>query len=175
MPLKLEDKQAIIAEVSEVAVKAHSAVVAEYRGMTVAELTKLRVDARQANVYVRVIKNTLARRAVEGTSLKCIQEVLKGPVILALSGEDPGAPARVFRDFLKTNQKMVVKGVAIGGQLFGAEDLDKVAKLPTREEAIASLMSVIQAPITKFVRTLAEPHAKLVRTVAAIRDSKEAA
>lgn len=174
MPLKLADKQAIVAEVAEIAANAQSAIVSEYRGMTVEEMTALRVKAREANVFVRVVRNTLARRAVANTGYECLQETLVGPVFLAFSKDDPGAAARVLKDFAKTNKKLVVKGIALNGRLLDASDLDKLSKMPTYDEAISQLMSVIQGPISKFVRTLAEPHAKLVRTIAAIRDSKTA-
>lgn len=175
MPLRLADKQAIVAEVADIAATAFSAVAAEYRGMTVTEMTALRIQARNNGVYLRVIRNTLARRAVADTDFKCLQSVLTGPVVLAFSQQDPGAAARVVKEFLKTNKKLTVKGVAIGGRLYGAEELERISKMPTRDEAISMLMSVMKAPITKLVRTLAEPHAKLVRTVAAIRDSKQSA
>lgn len=175
MPLRLADKQAIVAEVADVASNALSAVAAEYRGMTVTEMTDLRVQARKGGVYLRVVRNTLARRAMADTEFACLNDTLVGPVVLAFSQEDPGAAARVIKEFTKTNKKLLVKGVAIGGRLYGAEELERVSKMPTRDEALAMLMSVMKAPITKFVRTMNEPHAKLVRTVAAIRDSKEAA
>jgi large subunit ribosomal protein L10 len=175
MVLRLEDKKAIVAEVADVANRALSAVVAEYRGLTVAELTRLRSEARKSNVYVRVVRNTLARRAVAGTEFECMTSALTGPMILAFSQEDPGSAARLFRDFLKGNDKLQVKLLAIGGQALGGEQLEAVAKLPTRDEALASLMAMMQAPITQFVRTMAEPHGKLVRTIAAYRDQKQSA
>lgn len=175
MVLKLEDKKAIVAEVADVASRALSAVVADYRGLSVADLTKLRSEARKAKVYMRVVRNTLARRAVAGTEFECMTNALTGPMILAFSQEEPGAAARLIRDFLKGNDKLQVKAVAIGGQALDGKQLEAVAKLPTREEALASLMAVMQAPVTKFVRTLAEPHGKLVRTIAAVRDQKSAA
>ncbi len=175
MTMRLEEKQALVAEVAAVAATAHSAIAAEYRGMTVDQLTKLRMQARNSGVFMKVVKNTLARRAVAGTSFECLSDSLKGPLILAFSKEDPGAAARVLKDFAKDNEKLVVTAVAFGGKLLPKSDLDRLAKLPTREQAIATLMAVMKAPITKFVRTLAEPHAKLVRTVAAVRDQKQAA
>jgi large subunit ribosomal protein L10 len=175
MALKLEDKKAIVAEVAEVANRALSAVVADYRGLSVADLTRLRSEARKANVYVRVVRNTLARRAVAGTEFECMASALTGPMILAFSQEEPGSAARLIRDFIKGNDKLQVKALAIGGQALDGKQLEAVAKLPTREEALASLMAVMQAPITKFVRTLAEPHGKLVRTIAAVRDQKQSA
>lgn len=175
MPLKLDDKRAIVAEVAEIAATAHSAIAAEYRGMTVEDLTKLRVAARKDGVHIRIVRNTLARRAVANTPFECMQDSLTGPLLLAFSRKDPGSVARVIGDFAKTNNKLIVKSVALGGKLLAAKDLDALAKMPTYEQALASLMSVMKAPITKLVRTLAEPHAKLVRTVAAVRDSKDAA
>lgn len=175
MALRLEEKQALVAEVSSVAATAMSAVAAEYRGLTVAEMTDLRSKARAGGVYLKVVKNTLARRAIEGTEFACMQDGLEGPLLLAFSREDPGAAARLVKDFSKDHEKLVVKLVSIGGELLAAGDIGKLADLPTYEQALAILVGVIQAPITKFVRTLAEPHTKLVRTVAAIRDQKQAA
>lgn len=175
MVLKLEDKKAIVAEVAEVAATSLSVVVAEYRGLTVPQMTELRAKARESGVYLRVIRNTLARRAIEGTDFACMHEILSGPLLLAFSRHEPGAAARLIRDFSKANEKLAVKALSISGQLLEANALDTVAKLPTRDEAIATLMSVMKAPIAQFVRTLAEPHAKLVRTIAAVRDQKQAA
>lgn len=173
MPLKIQDKQAIVAEVAEVASSAYSAIAAEYRGMTVDEMTALRKQARENGVYLRVVRNTLARRAIEGTDFECMQETLVGPLVLAFSQEDPGAAARLIRDYSKECDKLVVKSIGISGQLMDASELDTLAKMPTYDQAVASLMSVMQAPITKFVQTLNEVPSKFVRTVAAIRDSKE--
>lgn len=177
MALKLDDKKVVVAEVAAVAAKAHSAVAAEYRGLTVSQLTALRKQARESGVYLRVIKNTLARIAVEGTEFACMQEGLVGPLILAFSMEDPGAAARLISAFSKEkeNEKLVTKLVAVGGKLYGPSELEKLSKLPTREQAIGILMGTMKAPIEKFVRTLAEPHAKLARTLAALRDQKQAA
>lgn len=173
--LKIEDKKTIVNEVAVVAKQAVSLIAAEYSGLTVAQLTSLRKSARESGVYMRIVRNTLARRAVEGTSFACIQPELVGPLLLAFSTDDPGAAARLMKAFAKENEKLVVKALAIDNQLLPASGLNQLASLPTRDEAIAQLMSVMTAPITKFVRTLAEPHAKLVRTVAAIRDKKQAA
>ncbi len=175
MALKLEDKQAIITEVAEIAGSAYSAVVAEYRGLSVADMTDLRKKARESNVYLKVVRNTLARRAVEGTHFSCLQEALVGPVVLAFSQEEPGSAARVIRDFVKTHEKMIVTAIAVGGKKLPSSELDAVAKLPTYKEALSTLLAVMKAPISKFVRTLAEPHAKLARTIAAIRDQKQSA
>lgn len=175
MVLKLEDKKTIVSEVAVVAKQALSLVAAEYSGLTVSQMTALRKSARESGVYMRIVRNTLARKAVEGTQFACVQQELVGPLVLAFSNEDPGAAARLIKEFAKTNDKLVVKLVSIDNQLLPASALNQLASLPTRDQAIALLMSVMLAPVTKLVRTLAEPHAKLVRTVAAIRDQKQAA
>jgi len=175
MALNLEEKKALVAEVAGIAAQAHSVVAAQYRGLTVAQMTELRAKARAQGVYMRVIKNTLARRAVAGTPYEQIGPQLKGPLMLAFSKDDPGAAARVIRDFAKTNDKLVATLVALGGQVLPGDQIDKVASLPTREQALAMLLGVLKAPIEKLVRTLAEPQAKLVRTLAAVRDQKQAA
>ncbi len=175
MALNLEQKKAVVAEVAEAAKSAHSAVAAEYCGLTVEEMTDLRRKAREGGVILKVAKNTLVRRAVEGTDFECLQEGLTGPLLFAFSMEEPGAAARLVKDFSKSNDKLITKLVAVGGELFGAGELERLASLPTREQALAMLLGVMKAPIEKFVRTLAEPHTKLVRAVAAVRDSKQAA
>lgn len=175
MALRLEDKQAIVAEVNEAAGNALSAVLADYRGLTVEKMTDLRKQARDENVYLRVVRNTLLKRAVEGTEYECLQEALTGPTVLAFSQEDPGAAARVIKDFAKANDQLEVKALSVGGQLLGADQIDVLAKLPTKDQAISMLMSVMQAPTAKFVRTLNEVPGKLVRTLAAVRDQKEQA
>ncbi|WP_376689872.1 50S ribosomal protein L10 [Wenzhouxiangella sp. EGI_FJ10409] len=175
MALTLEQKKAVVAEVADAAKSAHSAVAAEYRGLTVSDMTALRVKARSEGVYLKVAKNTLVKRAVEGTDFECMSEGLVGPLLFAFSMEDPGAAARLIKDYSKENDKLVARLVAVGAELHDASELERLAKLPTRDQAIAMLMGVMKAPIEKFVRTLAEPHTKLVRTVAAVRDSKQAA
>lgn len=174
MGLRLEDKQAMVNEVQAVAQSAHSVVAAEYRGLTVSQLTGLRAKARQSGVWMRVVKNTLARRAVTGTPYECIAGSLKGPLILAFSKDDPGAAARVVKEFAKGNDKLVPTLVALGGQVYPAADIDRVASLPTRAQALGMLLGVMQAPVVKLVRTLAEPAAMLVRTVAAVKATKAA-
>ena len=173
MVLKLDDKKAIVSEVAAVANRALSLIAAEYSGLTVGDLTNLRKSARQSGVYMRVVRNTLARRALEGTQFSCMQESLVGPLVLAFSQEDPGAAARLIRDFVKQNDKLKVKAIALENRLLPATGLASLANLPTRDQAIAQLMSVMTAPITQFVRTLAAPHAQLVRTVAAIAEQKK--
>ncbi len=175
MALRLEQKKAVVAEVLNVAAKAHSAVAAEYRGLTVLEMTELRKQARESQVYLRVVKNTLARRALQGTDYACMNEGLVGPLLLAFSLEEPGSAARVIKDFAKEHEQLKPKLVAFGGKLYSPAELDRLASLPTKEQAISMLMAVIKAPVEKLARTLAEPHAKLVRTIAAVRDQKQAA
>ena len=175
MALRLEDKQAIVEDVAKVASSALSAVVADYHGLTVEEMTELRNQARAQGVYLRVVRNTLLKRAIEGSEYECLSEALTGPTILAFSQEDPGSAARVVKDFVKDHAQLEVKALAIGGKLLAASDIDALAKLPTRDEAIAQLMSVMQAPIAKLASTLNEVPTKLVRVVAAVKDQKEAA
>lgn len=157
MALTLEEKKEIISEVAAVAANAHSAVAAEYRGLSVSQLTTLRKNARKGGVYLRVVKNNLARIAVKGTSFECIQDGLTGPLVLAFSQEDPGSAARLMKDFLKdkANDKLVVKFVAIDGKMLPAAELERLAKLPTRDQALATLAAALRAPLDKFARTLA--------------------
>ena len=175
MPLNLEDKKALVTEVNAVEAKAQSVVAAENRGISVGQMTELRAKARAQGVYMRVVKNTLARKAIAGTSFEVIGPKLKGPLVLAFSKDDPGAAARVVKDFAKANEKFVPTLVSLGGQVYPPKDLEKVASLPTKEQAIAQLMGLLKAPIQKLVGTLAAPQAKLVRTIAAVRDQKQAA
>ena len=175
MALQLEDKKVIVAEVNGAAATALSAVLADYRGMTVSQMTRLRAKARDANVYVKVVRNTLARRAVEGTDFECLREALAGPSLLVMSRDDPGAGARLLKDFAKETDRLSVRAIALGGKLMGPEQLDAVASLPTRDQALAMLLGVMKAPIGKLARTLQEIPAKLVRTLAAVREQKESA
>jgi large subunit ribosomal protein L10 len=170
--ITLAAKKVVVEEVAAVANKAISAVVADYRGLTVNQMTQLRTQARKTGVYLRIVRNTLARRAFEGTEFSCLSEKLVGPLCIALSLESPGDAARLLKEFAKTFEKLEVKALSLGGQVYEAKELDRVASLPTKEEAIAKLMFVMKAPVEKFVRTLAEPHAKLVRLMAAVRDTK---
>jgi large subunit ribosomal protein L10 len=166
MPLSIDAKRALVDEVSQVAASAHSAVAAEYRGLSVGEMTELRVVARKSDVYLKVVKNTLAKRAIEGTDFECMQSSLTGPLVLAFSREDPGAAARVIKGFAKDHDKLVTVAVALGGTLYSAADLDRVAALPTLDEARAMLLGTLSAPMSQLVRTLAEPGAMLARTLA---------
>jgi large subunit ribosomal protein L10 len=173
--LTLEQKKSVVAEVSEVAANAEAAIAAEYIGLSVAQMTELRSKARAQGVYVRVVKNSLARRAIEGTDFECLNDSLTGPLLLVFSNDDPGAGARIVRDFAKDNDKLVTTAIAIGGKLIPAGDLKLVASMPTLDEARSQLLSVMQAPQTKLVRTLAEPAGQFVRVLAAYRDSGQAA
>ena len=148
-------------------------MVADYRGLSVAEMTNLRLKARETGVYLKVVRNTLAKRAVAGTEYECLTDALVGPTVLAFSQEDPGAAARLIKDFAKDHDALEVKALAIGGVAYDAKDIDILAKLPTRDEAIVQLMSVMQAPVAKFVRTLNEVPGKFVRTMAAVKDKKQ--
>ena len=174
MALRLEDKKTLVKEVSAVAGESLSAIAAEYRGLSVAEMTELRKEARAAGVYMRVVKNTLARRAVEGTEFECMQDSLKGPILLAFAKEDPGAAARVIKDFAKEHEALQAVSLSVGGQLMPASDLNKLADLPTLDQARAMLLGVMLAPMSELVRTIAEPPAMLARTLSA-RGSQEAA
>lgn len=175
MALNLEDKKAIVADLSAVVAQSISAIAADYRGLTVSEMTELRTQARAKGLQVRVVRNTLARRAVEGTEYACLAQALVGPMLLVFSSDEPGAGARLLRDFMKRSEKLQVKALALDGALLGPEKLKSVAELPSRDEAIAQLMSVIKAPVTKLVRTMAEPYASAVRVMGQIRDQRESA
>lgn len=175
MALGLEDKKAIVAEVRETATNALSVVIADARGVSVGNLNALRKQAREQQVMMRVVRNTLAKRAIEGTSFECIAPALAGPSLLAFSMEDPGAAARILKDFAKQVEAFEIKALAASGRLMGPEQIDVLASLPTRDQAISMLMGVMQAPVAKLVRTVNEVPGKLARTLAAIRDQKQAA
>ena len=173
--LNIEEKKAVVAEVTEIVASTNSVIAAEYRGLTVDKLTELRKQARESSVVLRVIKNSLAKRAFEGTDYACLNDSLSGPLMLAFSQEDPAAAARIFKDFVKENDKLVVKSIALGDKLMDASQLETLAKMPTRDQALGMLAGVMQAPVSKFVRTVAEPTNKLARVLAAVRDTKQAA
>lgn len=173
--ITLERKKAIVGEVAEVAASAPTAIAAEYIGLNVAQMTELRNQAREAGIFVRVVRNTLAKRALEGTRFDCMRDELKGPLLLAFSNEEPGSAAKVIRDFSKKNDKLVVKLVSIDGKLLPAGDIEKLASLPSLDEARSQLLGLFQAPLGKFVRVLAEPEAKFARLLGARRDQQQAA
>jgi large subunit ribosomal protein L10 len=170
--LNLEEKREIVAEVAAVAVSAHSAVAAEYRGIPVSAMTELRAKARGERVYLRVVKNTLARRAVEGTAFECMQPGFTGPLVLAFSREEPGAAARLVRSFAQQHKQLRTRWVAVGGQLMDASAVDRLADLPTREQALSWLLGVMKAPIAKLMGTLAAPQSTFVRMLAAVQQHK---
>lgn len=174
MGLNLEQKQALVAEVSAKVAQAQAIVVAEYRSLQVGEITNLRAKARGAGVYFRVLKNTLARRAVADTPFSGLAEHMKGPLIYGIS-TDPVAVAKVLNDFSKSNDKLVIKAGAMPNQVMTAKEVATLASMPSRQELIAKLLGTMQAPIAKFARTLNEVPSKFVRTLAAVRDQKEKA
>lgn len=175
MSLTREQKQTVVAEVAEVAAVAHSAIAAEYRGLKVEDLTDLRAKARTEGVYLRVVKNTLAKRALSGTEFECMSDQLAGPLLFAFSQDDPGAAARLIKDFTKDHDQLIPKVISIGGEVLDVSELIRLASLPNREQALSMLMAVIRAPLDKFARTLNEVPGKFVRTVAAVKAEKESA
>ena len=174
MSLTLEQKKRVVAEVNEVAAGAQAAIAAEYLGLSVADMTNLRVQARAQGVQIRVVKHSLARRAIEGTEFECLRDSLTGPLLLVFSADDPGAGARIVRDFAKTNDRLRTTAIAFAGQLRPPEDLVLLASMPTLDEARAQLLGTLQAPASQLVRTLAEPAGQFVRVVAAFRDQQAA-
>lgn len=173
MALNLDDKKAIVAEVSEVAKSAISLVVADYRGLAVPKLTDLRKKARESNVYVRVIRNTLASRAIKGTDCECLDDQLTGPLIFGFAKDEPGAAAKLFRDFSKTNEALKVKALAVAGTAYPATDLDAVASLPTKHEALSQLAAMLMAPVTQLARTVKEPAQMLTRALDDLSKKKQ--
>ncbi len=174
MPLTLQQKQSVVSEVANIAAQAHSVIAAEYQGLTVGEMTALRVKARESNVQMRVVKNSLAKRAFEGTDYGCMSEVLQGQMVYAFSMEEPGSAARILQDYSKDNEKLVVKLIAFGGELLDPSEIKRLASMPTYDQAISLLMAVMKAPVEKLARTMSEVPGKLTRTMAAIRDQKQA-
>ncbi|NOZ11191.1 MAG: 50S ribosomal protein L10 [Gammaproteobacteria bacterium] len=174
MSLTLEEKKAVVAEVAEKVSGAQAAVLAEYRGLSVAQMTELRRKAQESDVYVRVVKNTLARRVVDGTDFECLTEHFVGPLAFAMS-PDPVAAAKVLSSFAKDNNQLNITAGAMSGALMTVDEIKALAKLPSREELLAKLLGTMQAPVQKFVQTLNEVPSGFVRTLAAVRDSKEAA
>ncbi|MCK9489196.1 MAG: 50S ribosomal protein L10 [Xanthomonadales bacterium] len=174
MALNLAQKKELVAELAEVAAQAQSLVAADYIGLSVAQLTELRVKARQGGVFLKVAKNSLVRRAVEGTDYQCVADSLTGPLLYAFSKDDPGAAGRLIKDFSKGNDKLKPRLVAIGGQLYPATHVDNLAELPTLEQALGMLAGLMIAPITKLVRTLNEPVALVARAVNAVAEARKA-
>lgn len=174
MSLNRQEKAVVIEEVSAQLAKAQSVIIAEYRGLDVASVTALRKTARESGVYLRVLKNTLVRRAVAGTPFEGMSSQLTGPLMYAISA-DPVAAAKVLAEFAKSNDKLVLKGGSMPNSLLDVEGVKALATMPSREELLAKLLGTMQAPIAQFVRTLNEIPTKFVRGLAAVRDQKEAA
>lgn len=174
MSLNLEEKKAVVAEIGEQIAKAQSIVLAEYRGLEVVDMTQLRAQARKSGVYLRVLKNTLVRRAVDGTPFSELANEMVGPLVFGISA-DPVAAAKVLNDFAKANDKFVIKAGAMPNQVMNANGVKALASMPSREELLAKLLGTMQAPIAKFVRTLNEVPSGFVRGLAAVRDQKQAA
>jgi len=175
MALNLEQKKVVVAELANVAAKAHSLVAAEYAGLTVEQLTSLRKKARDTKVFVKVAKNTLVSRAVEGTDYACVKDALVGPMLYAFSQEDPGAAGRLIKDFVKANEKLKPRLVAIGGKAYPGSHVDVLASLPTREQALSMLLNVLSQPATMLVRVLAEPASQVARVTQRVAEAKQAA
>jgi large subunit ribosomal protein L10 len=171
--LTFADKQKIVADVNSTASHALSLVIADARGVNVGDMAILRKLARENKVALRVIRNTLAKRALADTEFDCVRDVLKGPSLFGFSMEEPGAAARIFKNFAKENDNFEVKALSMGGKLLDADQIDVLAKLPTLEQALGQLVSVTIAPVTKLVRTFKEVPAKIVRVVSAVRDQKQ--
>ena len=174
MSLNLQQKEAVVAEVASEVAGAQAIVLAENRGMPVADMTQLRAKARASGVYFRVVKNTVVRRAVAGTPYEKLSERMGGPLAYGI-GKDPVAVAKVLNDFAKGHEKFVITAGAMGGQVMSAKDVAALASLPSREELLSKLAGTMQAPIAKLVRTLNEVPGRFVRTLAAVRDAKPAA
>ncbi len=172
MGLTLEQKQAVVAEVASVAAAAPAAIAAEYSGLNVAEMTELRRSARAAGIYLKVVRNTLARRALEGTQFDCMRDTLTGPLLLAFSNDEPGSAAKVIRNFAKENEKLVVRLIALDGRLLDSAEIERVANLPSLDQARSMLLGLLQAPLGKFLRVLSEPEAKLLRLLDARREQQ---
>jgi large subunit ribosomal protein L10 len=172
--LKLEQKQAMVAEVAAKLAAAQAVIVAEYRGLDVGRVTQLRAKARKSGLYLRVLKNTLARRAVKGTPFEKLSDSMVGPLIYGIAA-DPVAGAKVLSEFAKDNERFVIKAGAMPNTVMSDKDVKALALLPSRDELLAKLLGTMQAPMAKLVRTLNEVPGKFVRTLAAYRDSKETA
>ena len=173
MAIKIAQKKEIVEEVAQAAKSAVSAVLADYRGMSVAEMNAMRVKGRDTGVYLRVVRNTLAKKALAESEFACLEDSLVGPTLMAFSQEDPGAAARLLKDYSKEIETLEVKAIAIGGESLGPEQLDRVASLPTLDEARSMLLSVMLAPVTKLTRTLNDIPTSVTRVISAIRDNKQ--
>ena len=175
MPMRIDDKKIAVEELNEVANKAVSAIAADYHGTTVSELTKLRQEARDSSVHLKVIRNTLAKRALNDTKFSCFEDLLVGPTMLAFSLEDPTSAAKLVNNFTKVNKNFQVKGLSLGDSLLELSKLSAIANMPSRDEALAQLAGILNAPMTKFVSILNQVPSKLVRTLQAVKDQKQQA
>ena len=174
MGLNLEQKQAVVAEVAARLARAQAVIVAEYRGLDVEHVTQLRTRARKSGLYLRVLKNTLARRAVKGTPFEPLSDQMVGPLMYGIAA-DPVAGAKVLSEFARENERFVIRGGAMPNRLMSDKDVKALALLPSREELLAKLMGTLQAPVARLVRTMNEVPAKFARALAAVRDAKEQA
>ncbi|SUZ51943.1 uncharacterized protein METZ01_LOCUS4797 [marine metagenome] len=173
MPLRIEQKKAVVEELNSMASTSVSAAIAEYRGLNVAEITELRTKARESGVYLKVVKNSLSKKALADTNFECLTQTLQGPIIIALSADDLASPARLFKDFSKDYEHLKTVGLAIDGDVFPSSELDRIAKLPTRNEAYSTIVGLMKAPIEKALRTLNEIPVKFTRLILAVKENQE--
>ena len=173
MPLRIEQKKAVVEELHSIASSSVSAAIAEYRGLNVAEITKLRTKARESEIYLKVVKNSLSKKALADTNFECLTQALQGPIIIALSADDLASPARLFKDFGKDYEHLKTVGLAVDGDVFPSSELDRIAKLPTRNEAYSTIVGLMKAPIEKALRTLNEIPVKFTRLILAVKENKE--
>ena len=173
MPLRIEQKKAVVEELHSIASSSVSAAIAEYRGLNVAEITKLRTKARESEIYLKVVKNSLSKKALADTNFECLTQTLQGPIIIALSADDLASPAKLFKDFSKDNEHLKTVGLAIDGNSFPVSELDRIARLPTRDEAYSTIAGLMKASIEKALRTLNEIPIKLTRLTLAIKENQE--
>ena len=173
MPLRIEQKKAVVQELNSIASSSVSAAIAEYRGLNVAEITELRTKARKSGVYLKVVKNSLSKKALADTNFECLTKALQGPIIIALSADDLASPARLFKDFSKDYEHLKTVGLAIDGDAFPSSELDRIAKLPTRNEAYSTIVCLMKAPVEKALRTLNEIPVKFTRLILTVKENKE--
>ncbi len=173
MPLRIEQKKAVVEELNSMASSSVSAAIAEYKGLNVAEITELRTKARESGVYLKVVKNSLSKQALTGTDFECLTQALQGPIMIALSADDLASPARLFKDFGKDYEHLKTVGLAIDGDAYPSSDLDRIARLPTRDEAYSIIAGLMKAPIEKALRTLNEIPIKLARLILAVKENQE--
>ena len=173
MPLRIEQKKAVVEELNSMASTSVSAAIAEYRGLNVAEITELRTKARESSVYLKVVKNSLSKKALADTNFECLTKALQGPIIIAFSADDLASPARLFKDFGKDYKHLKTVSLAIDGNVFPSSELNRIAKLPTRNEAYSTIVGLMKAPIEKALRTLNEIPVKFTRLILAVKENKE--